>query len=111
MISESPKCCNPKKCRIEGCGNLARNKGKYKGMTLYGNTCTRHHKTTNRNHHSSIDNSKCEQCGWDKAFCDRHRLDPKSGYHPSNVKVLCPNCHRMETIKDSKNVSGPQNKK
>lgn len=47
---------------------------------------------------SSIPNKKCELCGWNKAPCDRHRIDNKKGYFAENVKVLCPNCHRLVTL-------------
>jgi len=49
----------------------------------------------------SVNNTKCERCGWDKALCDRHRLIPgHSGgeYKEGNIIVLCPNCHRLEHI-------------
>ena len=38
----------------------------------------------------------CERCGWDKAPIDRHRVEPERGYVPENLKLLCPNCHRLE---------------
>ena len=41
----------------------------------------------------------CSVCGWNKANCDVHRIIPaKRGgrYTEDNVKVLCPNCHRLE---------------
>lgn len=40
-------------------------------------------------------NKKCSQCGWDKAYCDRHKLVKKKGYREGNVLILCPNCHRL----------------
>lgn len=39
----------------------------------------------------------CEKCGWDKSYCDIHRIKQgKDGgkYELNNVIILCPNCHR-----------------
>ena len=95
-----------KKCRIDDCTRLSRNKGFYKGKTRWGNVCVMHHKMRygGLSHYpllkeNSIPNNKCENCGWDKTFCDRHRLNPKLGYVKENIKILCPNCHRLATIK------------
>ena len=46
----------------------------------------------------SFDNKKCFLCGWDKTYCDRHRI--KTGaeggrYVTGNVLIVCPNCHRL----------------
>lgn len=87
-----------KLCQIEGCDRKARNKGFYKGKTRYGNTCEYHHKNKEKLDNffrKNIENKSCEVCGWDKAPCDRHRLDPSLGYVKENVKILCPNCHRL----------------
>ena len=97
-----------KKCSIIGCKSYCRNKGIYTRkdgavVRRYGNKCVKHHKKSN-NHYdtayrrSQLDNSKCSRCGWDKAYCDRHRIDPTKGYTPENVAILCPNCHRLEHI-------------
>ena len=95
-----------RKCEFPNCNNLGRNKGIYKGNTRYDRFCEMHHRLRYKisNERLSylgkikIDNSKCEICGWDKAYCDRHRLNPKIGYKKENIKVLCPNCHRLATI-------------
>jgi hypothetical protein len=42
-------------------------------------------------------NIKCDLCGWDKAPCDRHRIEKLKGYIKENVMILCPNCHRLAT--------------
>ena len=45
-----------------------------------------------------IPNKICMICGWDEAFCDRHRLVSRSKggrYIKSNCVSLCPNCHRL----------------
>lgn len=96
------------KCKVEGCDRLGRNKGQTNGVSRYGSVCQIHHKKgklglTGLSKHfentSNIENKKCERCGWDKAPCDRHRIDPKLGYVEGNVEILCPNCHRIETLK------------
>lgn len=94
-------------CEFKGCDRLGRNKGKYKNITIYDRFCDKHHrlrysKNSVRQHKDFrllIDNKKCERCGWDKAYCDRHRKDPKKGYTRENVIVLCPNCHRLQSFK------------
>jgi hypothetical protein len=91
-------------CCVEGCHRLGRNKGFYKGKIHYAKKCQFHHKNENGQFVPSwgkpvIKNDHCEECGWNKAPCDRHRINPKLGYTATNVKVLCPNCHRIETIR------------
>jgi len=86
------------KCAIEGCNNQQRNKGMVNGHRVYGRVCVVHHKgqANVANHmRQRIPNRQCEVCGWDEAYCDRHRLVPENGYVPENVVVLCPNHHRM----------------
>ena len=88
-----------KVCRIDGCNRLGRNRGRSMGKTVYDSLCEKHHRMRGSSewHRESIDNSKCEVCGWDKTSCDRHRIDNKKGYYKENVIVLCPNCHRLVT--------------
>jgi hypothetical protein len=41
---------------------------------------------------------KCQICGWDKATCDTHHIQPvaNGGKNiPSNIIILCPNDHRL----------------
>jgi len=38
--------------------------------------------------------NKCIICGW-KGRCDKHRIKKGGEYIPSNVIILCPNCHRL----------------
>jgi hypothetical protein len=88
-----------KQCQHEGCDNLGRNKGYYKGHVRYGKFCEKHHKRFSDHSvywtgKALLDNRKCSKCGWDKAPCDRHRIDPVLGYTEENVIILCPNCHR-----------------
>lgn len=48
----------------------------------------------------------CFLCGWDKSYCDRHRLVRGADggkYEVSNLVALCPNCHRIEHHKKIKN--------
>jgi len=95
-------------CSFVGCKKLGRNKGSYKGKTRYDHLCEIHHRLRCHPDNPSgnlyywkklIENTKCEKCGWDKAPCDRHRINPKLGYVRENVKILCPNCHRLEEMK------------
>jgi hypothetical protein len=80
---------------------MGRNKGILNGRTYYGNVCEDHHRKVKneigRHIAERIPNKKCEQCGWDKSYCDRHRIKPELGYVNGNVKILCPNCHRVAT--------------
>ena len=88
-------------CEYPGCTNLGRNKGKYRNERIYDRFCDLHHRMRYdkaKQHFAFkllIDNKKCKWCGWDKAPCDRHRIDPAKGYTKTNVIVLCPNCHRL----------------
>ena len=96
------------KCLIKDCTRLQRVKGKDQmGRRLWQKVCDVHHRIKYdipnpliNNSHSffkqHIPNDKCSNCGWDKASCDRHRLDNSIGYIPENVIILCPNCHRLQ---------------
>lgn len=96
-------------CLVEGCQRLQRNKGKdYLGITRWDKYCDKHHKMRFKVKLPSgeffklrvggeIDNSKCVKCGWEGP-CDRHRKEPEKGYIPENVVVLCPNCHRLQSM-------------
>jgi len=47
-------------------------------------------------------NNECSRCGWEGP-CDRHRLNryaEGSGYVEGYVVILCPNCHRLEHMKE-----------
>lgn len=80
---------------------MQRNKGMMHGRRFYGRLCDEHHRTGNlgaRHIIGRMQNKRCEKCGWDKAYCDRHRLDHKLGYVEGNVIILCPNCHRLAEI-------------
>lgn len=87
---------------MKGCKRLTRLKERRgSGGWKYGNTCDAHHRLplggpANR---KKIENAKCIRCGWNEAYCDRHRLDPKKGYTKENTVPLCPNCHRLITLK------------
>lgn len=87
-------------CDYPGCDKPGRNKGFYKGAIRYDHHCERHHKRKDDLYfgRQRIDASKCSVCGWDKASCDRHRIEPNKGYVKSNIAVLCPNCHRLVTF-------------
>ena len=110
-----------KKCSIDGCEQSARYKGIYNGKFIknkkvYGAFCQFHHRSKearvgkiikyrfSSEARNRFDNKKCQRCGWNKGYCDRHRIEPELGYVPGNVLVLCPNCHREETIKSKDSV-------
>ncbi len=92
-----------KNCIVPECNLQGRNKGMMDGKKFYGNKCVVHHRkkgsiTAFYTHIvDRIANLKCEVCGWDKDRCDRHRLNPEIGYTKDNIKILCPNCHRLVT--------------
>jgi predicted RNA-binding Zn-ribbon protein involved in translation (DUF1610 family) len=90
-----------RKCEFSGCNKFGRNKGYYKGKTVYGRFCELHHRKRDAYYTGKqlIDNYKCSKCGWDMGPCDRHRINPKQGYTRENVVSLCPNCHRLITLK------------
>ena len=91
-----------RQCSVLGCGRMGRNKGTVNGATRYDHKCENHHRTKVRLEASSmffrkhIKNATCETCGWSQSYCDRHRIIPTVGYTRDNVKILCPNCHRLE---------------
>ncbi len=97
-----------RECVVEGCSNLQRSKGRTRsGVLNYDNYCNFHHKLKYtvpdgeglfKISKKYIENKKCVICGWDKGPCDRHRLDNTKGYEEGNVKILCPNCHRLVTL-------------
>lgn len=89
-----------RKCEYPDCNRFGRNKGLYKNKIRYDRYCETHHRVRDAYYKGkqTIPNKICELCGWDKAPCDRHRIDPKIGYTKTNIKVLCPNCHRLVTI-------------
>lgn len=95
---------NRRLCEYPLCEKLTRNKGFYKGKIRYDRFCSWHHKRSDGKPVSpyflknNLPNMKCEVCGWDKTYCDRHRLIPEKGYTAENIKILCPNCHRLATI-------------
>jgi hypothetical protein len=97
-------------CRFFGCVNKQRQKGKSPdGKKLFDVYCDLHHRLRfgirspeQRSRAMSwkvnIPNDKCSRCGWSEGPCDRHRLIPENGYVPGNIKILCPNCHRLVTL-------------
>jgi len=93
-----------KQCNFPGCIRMGRNKGSFKGVRKWDHFCEFHHRIKNTLNprgyleKPKIDNSKCVICGWDKAPCDRHRIDPNLGYTKENIRSLCPNCHRLVSL-------------
>jgi len=95
-------------CKEQECTRKVRYKGyRADGKKRYDSYCIVHRRGINKDmarfdekiSKANIKNEQCEQCGWDSAPCDRHRIDPKVGYIKRNVMILCPNCHRVETLK------------
>ena len=85
-----------KTCSVKGCKNLARNKGFQRGHKRYDRLCYKHHEIKHgKDDYFKIKNDYCENCGWNLAPCDRHRIKPEKGYFRYNVISLCPNCHRL----------------
>lgn len=98
---------NRRICVTQGCNKPGKNKGsRGNGITYYGKYCEDCHrlkynpkiesKSYSHFFKQQIENTKCCKCGWDKAPCDRHRINPNLGYTKENVLILCPNCHRLE---------------
>lgn len=98
-------------CSLDGCNNLSmKHHKRIDGTYSYRKLCAQHHKRKYHMRRFSKDNhpgiefdglteKPCEECGWDKSYCDIHRIvNGKDGgkYEISNVKVLCPNCHRIK---------------
>lgn len=90
-----------KLCCVEGCKNLAGLNGtNASGVKRYKKKCVTHHRKSSRGSkmRKKIKNSVCVACGWDKAYCDRHRINNLLGYKQENIRILCPNCHRLVTL-------------
>lgn len=79
------------------------------GTFKYDRLCTRHHrekykmKISGRKYSGTeldgLTRKPCQKCGWNKSFCDLHRvINGKDGgkYEINNIIILCPNCHRIE---------------
>lgn len=92
-------------CFFEGCKNKQHWKGYLNGNRYYGKWCNKHRKIKNKDNYSftnekkKILNEKCTRCGWKEGPCDRHRINNKIGYLPENIIILCPNCHRLVTLR------------
>lgn len=78
---------------------------KKNGETVYRDVCSRHHKEkynmplAGYKYLKPLNIQPCQRCGWNKSFCDKHRIvgGNKGGkYKKGNIIVLCPNCHRVE---------------
>jgi 5-methylcytosine-specific restriction endonuclease McrA len=92
-----------RKCKIEGCNNLGRNRG----LTKRGTLCEKHHYlkypnkikgNTHKRLKKRLSGVPCQNCGWGETACDLHRIVPATEggrYTTDNVVVLCPNCHRL----------------
>jgi hypothetical protein len=92
------------KCSVTGCNNNCMSAG----HGYYKKLCTRHHRLkykmpVNSRMPNHLTGEPCSKCGWDKSFCDTHRIiGGKDGgkYTKDNVISLCPNCHRLEHSKN-----------
>ena len=100
MATKRPKCTKP------GCNNLARKRGKKPdGTWSYKKLCSKHERKKYGIPHPSrysekyrIPDNGCIVCGWHVTSCDRHRIESfadRKGYTEENVRILCPNCHRL----------------
>lgn len=88
-------------CNVDECKNLgALIRISANGSKKYRAKCIKHHRNSSRGSkmRKKIKNKNCVSCGWDKAYCDRHRIDNLLGYKLENVRILCPNCHRLVTL-------------
>ena len=101
-------------CVVEDCKNVAMKMARRNdGSWSYRRMCSKHHRVKynmkNGHHDKRYDRNKeglgdwtkksCQRCGWNKSYCDLHRIvNGKDGglYTLDNVEILCPNCHRIE---------------
>ena len=93
-----------KKCKIESCNRLRVNKGSINGSKIYRTVCAFHRSGMSNTDISELFkqkkelvNKKCSHCGW-VGPCDRDKIIPSKGYIKENVRILCPNCHRLVTL-------------
>ena len=105
------------KCTFIGCNNLAIKMHRrttsntvQQGGWYCGKFCQKHHRKKYSLRRGSskksgclsltkLSSRPCETCGWHEARCDLHRIiHGKDGgkYLRKNIKVLCPNCHRLQ---------------
>lgn len=100
-----------KRCIVEGCNAIGEWNKSINGKIYRRKWCTKHRKrfygiAIKKKSKSQHDKSrrkllqngslkKCSICGWDKANCDMHRTTNGGSYKIDNIKVLCPNCHRL----------------
>lgn len=103
---------SPRICAEPGCERLTGKGGVVKGHQIYKKWCQTHRKDPHplrsvarvRGNYSLslkqlLRKDACERCGWDEAICDLHRIEPGGAYTADNVITLCPNCHRVETVR------------
>jgi hypothetical protein len=96
------------KCVFVGCENPALKTHKRKDGGWYCDKfCQKHHRSEYGMRIGGKDKARdlmglsekpCEICGWHEARCDLHRVLPGSEggkYTRENVRVLCPNHHRI----------------
>ena len=103
-----------RKCEYPGCVNIGYWNKINKGILYRGDLCQKHHnlkygmkkmkgKGNQRDRlRKKGMNKKCSLCGWEGP-CDIHRIiNGKDGgtYNKNNIRVLCPNCHRLEHYKN-----------
>lgn len=90
-------------CKVEGCDKLSAYKGIRNGAPDYRTLCEHHRRpgrlsvdTKYKDAKALIKRDACSRCGW-TGRCHRHRIDGSmTEYVPSNIVVLCPNCHQEE---------------
>jgi 5-methylcytosine-specific restriction endonuclease McrA len=90
-------------CRVKDCEKLGASKGIRNGAPDYRSLCEHHRRpgrlsvdTKYKDDKDIISRDKCTKCGW-LGRCHRHRINGSmTEYIPSNILVLCPNCHQEE---------------
>jgi 5-methylcytosine-specific restriction endonuclease McrA len=77
---------------------------------LTKNSSFQSHKLKLRLFKEGLKNCKCEMCGWSKTAPDGRiplELDHINGIHSdnrlSNLRILCPNCHSLQSTHRGKN--------
>lgn len=83
------------------CGNLQESKGTVNGHKVYGRYCTSCRKNKYRR---DVKRDKCSICDFIPVHPSQLDIDHIDGNHenndPSNLQVICANCHRLKTYRN-----------